>query len=515
MVTYASLSRATPHLPSACGLPTHAGRAGMVISAVGNTGLNDLTKTQVLTTIRHMIQGTELRSHRQELGLSQAKLAEISGIPQHLLSSFELGKSLLDSSQYEAVRRVLADTDQVESVSKREKRYRQHSYASRPVLSERKALAFRSPGNAEYCQVLSDLYLSHLQPKSGKFTALSLFSGCGGFSLGFSSAGFDIKGFVELEEPLRTIYKDNFPTSTEIGSDITLVTDEILSAYRQTIGEVDAIVGGPPCQGFSLSGKRDVDDPRNQLFHHYLRFVDCFRPKIALLENVRLLTSMRNPQGGLISNDISKEFERHGYTITCYEINAKNYGVPQHRERVIFFAVREDLKIRPSMPPLRFGVIGDLFSDSSTCRTFADACSDLEYIESGGKSTDSLHEAVAHPEHVINWLWDVPEGVSAHDNLDPSMRPPSGYNTTYKRQVWKEPGATVQTTFGMISGCRNVHPIATRSLSVREAARLQSFPDTYKFTGTLGAIRTGIGNAVPPLLARELALHAKSLLQIL
>ena len=112
-----------------------------------------------------MIQGTELRTHRQELGLSQAKLTEISGIPQHLLSSFELGKSSLDTSQYEAVRRVLADVDQVASVSKREKRYRQHTYTSRPVLSERKAKASRSDGNAEYCRTLSDLYLSHLNLK--------------------------------------------------------------------------------------------------------------------------------------------------------------------------------------------------------------------------------------------------------------------------------------------------------------------------------------------------------------
>ncbi|MBU6435814.1 MAG: DNA cytosine methyltransferase, partial [Nitrospirae bacterium] len=114
--------------------------------------------------------------------------------------------------------------------------------------------------------------------------------------------------------------------------------------------------------------------------------------------------------------------------------------------------------------------------------------------------------------HVIEWLWDVPEGCSAHDNEDPNKRPPSGYNTTYKRQVWTEPASTVQTTFGMISGCRNVHPIATRSLTIREAARIQSFPDSYKFSGSLGAIRTGIGNAVPPLLAYQIACHIKNLL---
>lgn len=103
---------------------------------------------------------------------------------------------------------------------------------------------------------------------------------------------------------------------------------------------------------------------------------------------------------------------------------------------------------------------------------------------------------------MLGWLWEVPEGASAHDNADPAQRPPSGYNTTYKRQVWDQPAATVQTTFGMISGSRNVHPIATRALTIREAARLQSFPDSFRFFGKLGTIRTGIGNATPPLLAR-------------
>jgi DNA (cytosine-5)-methyltransferase 1 len=121
-----------------------------------------------------------------------------------------------------------------------------------------------------------------------------------------------------------------------------------------------------------------------------------------------------------------------------------------------------------------------------------------------------LHQAVRHPSHVIKWLWDVKEGHSAHDNENPKDRPPSGYNTTYKRQVWQEPASTVQTTFGMISGCRNVHPISTRSLTIREAARIQSFPDSYQFTGTLGAIRTGIGNAVPPLLAYRVGLFVRS-----
>jgi DNA (cytosine-5)-methyltransferase 1 len=178
----------------------------------------------------------------------------------------------------------------------------------------------------------------------------------------------------------------------------------------------------------------------------------------------------------------------------------------------LFIAVRDDLGVLPSVPRKTHGVEQDLFAEMRPFRSFADACSDLPYIESGEKSADVLHEAVKHPKHVIDWLWDVPEGRSAHNNDEPSKRPPSGYNTTYKRQVWHEPASTVQTTFGMISGCRNVHPIATRSLTIREAARIQSFPDTYIFQGSLGTIRTAIGNAVPPLLAYTIAEHVSHLL---
>lgn len=458
--------------------------------------------------------GTNLRLHRQQLGLSQAKLAELSGISQHILSAFELGKAELSQSFIEVVSHALADKEKVATLVTREKRYREHTYVEVDKLVERVKRAARTEGNTDYCRCLDQMASSHLHKKTNEMSALSLFSGCGGFSLGFSAAGFHVKGYLELEDYLRKIYQLNFPDSLELGSDITKISTSSLENFKDRIGVVDVIIGGPPCQGFSLSGKRLIDDPRNVLFKHYLRFVDVFRPKLAVLENVRLLTSMKNPEGQLVKDEISEEFRKHGYKIRCFEINAKDYGVPQHRERVMFIAIRNDLSAIPSLPEKTHGQTLDIFSSVLPYRTFADACSDLAFIESGEKSTDNLHEAVKHPAHVIEWLWDVPEGCSAHDNEDPNKRPPSGYNTTYKRQVWMEPAATVQTTFGMISGCRNVHPIATRSLTIREAARIQSFPDSYKFTGNLGAIRTGIGNAVPPLLAYQIACHVKNQLNL-
>lgn len=458
---------------------------------------------------------SNLRLHRKQLGLSQAKLAELTGISQHLLSAFELEKAELPMHLLETLYSALTDREKVASLVKRKKRYREHEYIEVEKCPERIARARRTDGNNAYCQILAEIAKRHMIKRPGAPTALSLFSGCGGFSLGFSAAGFQVKGYLELEPDLRKIYGVNFPESIEIGGDINKVTDNRLGALRTEIGSIDIIIGGPPCQGFSLSGKRKVDDPRNTLFKHYLRFVDAFRPRLAILENVRLLTSMKNPTGGFVKDEISAEFLRHGYKIKFFEINAKDYGVPQHRERVIFVAVRSDVPHAPSLPEATHGqIVNMLFSTVSPVRTFGDACSDLAYIESGDKSNDELHEAVKHPAHVVDWLWDVPEGCSAHDNEDEDKRPPSGYNTTYKRQVWNEPASTVQTTFGMISGCRNVHPIATRALTIREAARIQSFPDSYKFVGSLGTIRTGIGNAVPPLFAYRLGIHARKLLDL-
>ncbi len=456
--------------------------------------------------------GTHLRQYRLKLGLSQAKLAELSGISQHLISAFELEKEDLPNSLLTAISQALADNEKVTQIVKRSKRYQQHKYVDAQKLDERLTKARRTVGNEQYVRILADLAERHTKEKNRALSALSLFSGCGGFSFGFSAAGFLVKGFLELEKDLRKIYKHNFAQALELGSDITKIDRDTLLRISEQLGTIDVIIGGPPCQGFSLSGKRQVDDPRNSLFKHYLRFVDVIQPKIAVMENVRLLTSMKGSTGRFIKNEICDEFRKHGYNIQYFEINAKDYGVPQHRERVLFIALRNDLDALPTLPERTHGEGVTLFSTTFPYRTFADACSDLPFIESGEKSADPLHEAVKHPAHVLDWLWDVPEGRSAHDNEETSKRPPSGYNTTYKRQVWNEPASTVQTTFGMISGCRNVHPIATRSLTIREAARIQSFPDSYIFRGNLGIIRTGIGNAVPPMLAYAIALHVKKVL---
>lgn len=459
------------------------------------------------------LTGSALRNQRERLSLSQAKLAELTGVSQHLLSAYELGKAQLQPAVLDLVCEALGETRSVDAVVRRRKRYQAREFAKAKHAQDRVKRAAPTQGNTEYRGVLDSLMQDSQRQFPRTRTAVSLFAGCGGFSLGVAAAGFRVLGFVEIEAALRQIYKANFPNALELGQDITQVSEDALSEARESLEEVDLIVGGPPCQGFSLSGKRRTDDPRNELFRHYLRFVDALRPKVAVMENVRLLTSMKNASGGLVKNEILSAFHAHGYKAGLFEVNAKDFGVPQHRERVLFIAVREDLHIDPSIPPRTHGTgSASLFgTECKPFRSFADACSDLAYLESGEHSpADRLHWAVHHPQYVIDWLWDVPEGRSAHDNADPAKRPPSGYNTTYKRQEWHEPASTVQTTFGMISGCRNVHPIATRSLTIREAARIQSFPDEFVFDGNAGAVRQGIGNAVPPLLASQIAAHLRA-----
>ena len=458
------------------------------------------------------MNGNELRQRRKTFGVSQAKFAELTGISQHLISAYELGKTNLASDTVLRFSHALNDEGRVNRIVQRRKRYRHHHYGNNPKDSSRAAQCRSTSGNRDYVELLRDLDSHRLTQRSGP-VALSVFSGCGGFSLGFAWAGYTIKGHVEADLAIQRMYARNFPSARNCGSDIARLSDTDIVSLAKKIGPIDVLLGGPPCQGFSLAGKRNTCDPRNILFQHYLRFVRHLRPKIALMENVRLLTSMKNDRGSAILEDIIAGFRRLDYSVQHRTVNAKDLGVPQHRERLFLVATSGDVRKTFSFPNPTHGVSSDMLSDLRPYRTFGDACSDLDYIESGESSrTDPHHKAVRHPEHVVAWLWNVAQGHSAHENTDESMRPPSGYNTTYKRQVWHEPGATVQTTFGMISGCRNVHPIATRSLTVREAARLQSFPDSFSFLGSIGSIRTAIGNAVSPLVSFAFAETCKGVL---
>lgn len=454
--------------------------------------------------------GFDIRERRNDIGLSQSKLADITGIEQARISAYELGKLDLTIKEVTKIANHLEKIDGKE-VSRLKKKRFQNSDHLDSIIAQRPRREFsKTNRNKEYLEVLKNLETRFTNPTNTGLKAVSFFAGCGGLCYGVKAAGFEIVATNELVENYKAIYKLNFPDVNFLPNDVQEITKSDIEKIMKKHKNIDLMIGGPPCQGFSLAGKRDVNDKRNTLFEYYLKIAEQIQPKVILIENVRLLTSMKDPNGSLVSKRILDTFEKMGYKSNFYNVNAKDYGVPQHRERVIFIAVRKDLKKSPSIAETKYGNSVNLFNSNPPYFTFGDGISDLEFLESGESSAkDEHHRAVNHPEHVIRWLVDVPEGKSAHDNIDPSLRPPSGYNTTYKRQVWTEPAGTVATTYGMISGCRNVHPIATRALTTREALRLQSFPDSFKLTGNHGPIRTVIGNAVPPLLGFELAKFIK------
>lgn len=440
-----------------------------------------------------------IRMLREARGLSQSKFAELLGVRQALLSAIELGKQSPTPQFIEQARTLLSSVSDADVASLKRKRTRHAGTIKRGTVSER---------------------LEYLPPQPVRElpqypTAISLFSGCGGMCLGFENAGFRVLGNVEIDPDLRAIYKLNFPHVPSLGTDITQITDEEISGWKNTFSRVDVVFGGPPCQGFSLVGKRNVNDPRNMLFTHMIRVVSILRPRYVLMENVRLLTSMKAPDGSFIHSHINKAFKEIGYSVELAELNAMDYGVPQFRERAFFIGVRNDLpKLSPMFPLATHGKQEaelELFDTQlHPYVTFRDATRDLPSLEPGQPSpNDPLHFAVAHPPHVVEWLRHTPEGRSAHDNSDPAHRPPSGYNTTYKRLRWDEPSGTIQTTFGMISASRTVHPTDHRSLTIREALRCQTFPDYFRVRGKIGTIRTAIGNAVPPRFAEAIAKHVK------
>ena len=460
----------------------------------------------------------ELKKKRKKYNISQTKLAEASGYSKAAISAWELEKNT--PSNYElfhlndVLSSIIKDIDEgVFDIRKKRIRHSKMKNRNLPppiknASDYKKRLSLRKSKDTPYSKKLSELYRRALSPKKNNAPkAIALFSGCGGLSLGFASEGFNFVGHIEIEQSANKIYSDNFPESQLLGTDISDISDDDIHKWISEYGNIDILVGGPPCQGFSLAGKRDPKDIRNQLYKYYVHIVSVLQPKVFVMENVRLLTSMKNTDGRLFIDCILESFSKTGYHVIWQETNACDYGVPQSRERIILIGIRNDIKkefIFPIGTYTNENQTNILFSPKKRL-TFRDATSDLQPLESGEISSDPLHWSIVHPKHVITWLKNVPEGCSAHENKDPAMRPPSGFNTTYKRIKWDEPCSTISTNFSMISGCRNVHPVSTRSLTIREAARVQSFPDEFVFSGKWGDIRKAIGNAVPPILAAAIA----------
>ena len=467
----------------------------------------------------------EIKEIRLKYSISQTKLAEYSHFSKAQISAWELNKqkiaeddfNKLHISIHELVEKIDAGRIDIKKKKIQHNGTEKKLPATIKDAEEYKRLTCNMEYDSIFSKRLKELYKCSRKEKNDNTPkGIALFSGCGGMTLGFESAGFNLIGHVEIAESANKIYEVNFPDSKLLGTDICDITDGDLHDWKKSFGEIDIIVGGPPCQGFSLAGKRNPEDERNKLYKQYVRIVSIIRPKVFVMENVALMTSMMDTSGELFIDKIIREFSEQGYTLKKQIVNAYEYGVPQSRERVILVGTRDDLGIDFVFGEPLYALSGDnnqlsIFENKKKALTFRDATEDLDSLENGEKSEkDPLHWAITHPEHVIEWLKDVPEGHSAHENEDLALRPPSGFNTTYKRNIYDEPCSTISTNFSMISGCRNVHPKNTRSLTIREATRIQSFPDDFIFVGNWGDVRKAIGNAVPPILAYEIAKEIKN-----
>lgn len=360
---------------------------------------------------------------------------------------------------------------------------------------------------------------------------IDLFAGCGGLSTGFEGAGFEVVLALEKDTSAAETYKYNHPETQVLVADITTIDNP--KEYTGDI-EIDGIIGGPPCTGFSLSGKRDPKDPRNALFMDYVRFVNIYKPKFFVMENVQGLLSMVTKCGEKVIDVIREETDKAGYNLGLFKLNAAEFGVPQSRIRIIFIGIRKDLAFDLEyLEPKGF-----LFGEEQI--TIEQALMDLPQIKAGegteeqlyacapmnsyqkyirnGSSVVRNHIAMKHTKRLVERfeqigfgqsVKDVPEEYSQRKRGNAKEKSGKAFSQNNMRPYPDKPSPTIPASFQS----NFVHPYLNRNYTAREGARLQSFPDTYVFKGNRTNMSWDkslsqyqqIGNAVPPLLAKGVA----------
>lgn len=372
--------------------------------------------------------------------------------------------------------------------------------------------------------------------KVKSFNCVDLFCGAGGLTEGFRQAGFLSAFAVDFDEQAIETFRYNHPDTVCLHRDVrSLSGKEIFHAAGLTPGNIDVLCGGPPCQGFSLAGSRIADDPKNRLFLDFVRLTSELEPRTVLFENVEGIKSM---QKGEVIRAIFREFDRIGYC--CFErtLNAADYGVPQHRSRFILLAVPKGC--HPiSFPEATHGLPNQqlqLFSENILMPylTAWSALSDLPAIAPGEGVEEFLHSGEYHNSYQRERRgYRCPGVLFNHRAINHSSRIQARYAQipegcdnrflpielrTKKRNVWKLDRQKPSRTVTCNHRTDILHPIFPRGTTVREAARLQSFDDDYRFFGNLTRKAKWltqddqVGNAVPPLLAYALALQIKNVL---
>lgn len=317
---------------------------------------------------------------------------------------------------------------------------------------------------------------------------ISLFTGAGGLDIGFIEAGYNDILASDIMTQAKDTYITNYPNTQYLLKDICQVTtDEIKKLIHNK--KVDVIIGGPPCQGFSNMGNKNSADPRNLLFENYVRIVNDLQPTCFLFENVKGLYTMFE---GRFFNKVVYSFLSIGYNIHFSLVDSSNYGVPQKRERVIIVGTKIAKQFKfPAFNSESFGKIKSYIN-------VGDAINDLA---NKGEEVPN-HIALAHSDIVVRRYQFIPEGgkLPNPEELPIEIRR-KGFGTTYVRLHRERLSPTIVPGNNALP----VHPFLDRSLTPREAARIQTFPDTYVFKGDRRSQCIQVGNAVPPLLAAKLA----------
>lgn len=327
-----------------------------------------------------------------------------------------------------------------------------------------------------------------------KYKTIDLFCGAGGMSKGFEDCGFQNVFAVEFNETYASTYHLNFPKTELFVGDIKTITNEKINEINEKYKGVDIIIGGPPCQGFSIAGnigRKFLDDDRNRLFLEFVRFVDVIRPKMFVLENVAAL--VKHNRGKTIK-EIETKFAELGYSIKYKVLNSVDYCVPQERRRVFFIGVSENYQF-------------DFPKESKKIITIKEAIDDLPPLESGEKSDISWHSAMSHSQQMLEKMKYVRDGGNRND-IPEHLRPKSGDIRKYIRYNSSKP------SFCVTGDMRKIfHYSQNRALTCRELARLQTFPDDFDFVGNSIEVQQQIGNAVPCKLAYAVAKECKRCLE--
>lgn len=316
---------------------------------------------------------------------------------------------------------------------------------------------------------------------------VDLFCGAGGFSLGFDEAGFSNIFSVDIEPSFCQTYKANFPTHFLVEKDVATICErELVNLTKNKV--VDVIIGGPPCQGFSMAGnigRKFIDDARNQLFREFARIVATIKPKYFVMENVARLFSH---QQGKTRQEITNLFTDMGYYVDCQVINAADFSVPQIRNRIVFIGNSVSNYIK--------------FPDKkvNNYQNIKQAIGNLPKLHSGEKSTIPNHLAMKHSEQMLNKMSFITDGSNRFD-IPELLRPTSGDVRKYIRYNSQEPSICITGDMRKV-----FHYEQNRALTVRELAKIQTFPDNFVFKGSTISQQQQVGNAVPPLLAKEIAL---------